>query len=599
MANPKAHSRGDKIGKGVSRLRFLSHSIYFKLIVFLLCITVPLLGILVASNWYAIQVVRSQVSQTYQHQAAFYTQNTDRGLSEADRYLSSLQSANADLELMIYAQNDDDYHLAQMRLYHKMLKDISLYPAIDAFFYYNAGRQAITIIDSSLTSYSHKQGIAKFVESAARQPGQYDTDDLSTWMVKNIMGEYYFIRLLKVDDIYLGAWVNANRLLESYALQSGEDVNIPAYVNENGSVITTNYSVPVSSINYQQILDGYTDQSGSEKYTVVGDISSKGEYALVNVIPDDAILAQLPFFQWFFLVLSLACIALLPVYLYFLKRIFWKPFSVMLTAMKRIRNGNLDERIPPTQTSNEFQTVNDTFNEMMEQIKGLKIRYYEEHINRQKETLLALQLQVKPHFYLNSLNMIHTLAKKQDYTLIMELSMCLVRYFRYMFQSSTFVSLADELYHVQNYLKIQELRFPGSFRYEIQVPEFLTSAPVPSLLIQGFVENTIKYAVTLDETAFLSIRGELAGDDSTDRCLKITIEDDGPGFSQDILAKIETGEKITDNTGEHLGIWNIRRRLQLLYPGKSRLVIGNAQPHGAKIEIILPLAPENDKEVLP
>ena len=81
--------------------------------------------------------------------------------------------------------------------------------------------------------------------------------------------------------------------------------------------------------------------------------------------------------------------------------------------------------------------------------------------------------------------------------------MCLVHYFRYMFQSNTFVSLADELYHVQNYLKIQELRFPGSFRYEIQVSELLASAPVPSLLIQGFAENTIKYAVTLMKRPFI------------------------------------------------------------------------------------------------
>ena len=83
------------------------------------------------------------------------------------------------------------------------------------------------------------------------------------------------------------------------------------------------------------------------------------------------------------------------------------------------------------------------------------------------------------------------------------------------------------------------------------------------------------------------------------RALKVIIEDDGPGFSQDILAKIETGEKIVDNGGEHLGIWNIRRRLLLLYQGKSRLSIGNAQPHGAHIEIILPFSPENEKEALP
>jgi two-component system sensor histidine kinase YesM len=264
----------------------------------------------------------------------------------------------------------------------------------------------------------------------------------------------------------------------------------------------------------------------------------------------------------------------------------------MLSAMKHIRDGNLEARIKPYPTSDEFQTVNDTFNNMIDQIHELKINIYEEKINRQKSELKHLQLQINPHFFLNSLNIIHTLARAKDFELIQEMTLCLIQYFRYMFRSNlTFVMLKDELQHVRNYIRIQELRFPESLSFQLEAPEFLLNTPVPPLIIHTFVENTIKYAVTLDDPVKLAVKIELM----ENNCIKITISDSGKGFKEDILKELKAGHSIIDEQGEHIGIWNVQRRIQLLYKDQAKITLANGKPKGALIEIILPLEIDNSE----
>ena len=285
------------------------------------------------------------------------------------------------------------------------------------------------------------------------------------------------------------------------------------------------------------------------------------------------------------------------IYIYFqiplstllLRRIFRKPFSVMAASMHRIQEGNLEERICTEHMSDEFSTVSCIFNEMMDNIRDLKIKIYDEEINRQNETLVYLQMQVKPHFYLNSLNMIYTLARNNDIALIKDLSMSLIRYFRYMFNESTFVTLVAELEHIRNYLRIQAFRFPDSFDYSMEIDDTLRNACVPYLLIQNFVENSMKYAVSLDEKAELRILINPAGE-SHER-FTIRIEDNGPGFPENVLDKIRNGEIIWRDDRKHLGIWNSCRRLHLLYHGTAKIEFENLRPHGALINITLPVNP--------
>lgn len=189
---------------------------------------------------------------------------------------------------------------------------------------------------------------------------------------------------------------------------------------------------------------------------------------------------------------------------------------------------------------------------------------------------------------MNSLNILFNLAQVKNYELIQEMTLCLVRYFRFMFQSNlTFVSLREELQHVRNYVRIQELRFPASLTCSIDVPDFLENIPIPPLVIQSFLENSIKYSVTLEEPVYISVSIDLK-ENGLNPYIEIVIGDTGKGFSEHVLSMIRSGNTVHDEQGEHIGIWNVQKRLQLLYGGKASISCYNGYPQGAVVEIKLP-----------
>src|SRR5690606_16872282 len=116
-------------------------------------------------------------------------------------------------------------------------------------------------------------------------------------------------------------------------------------------------------------------------------------------------------------------------------------------------------RVEMGESSEEFQMLGQSFNSMMDEIQTLRINVYEEQISKQKEELQRLQLQVKPHFFLNTLNIIYNLAKVKSYERVQEMTISLINYFRFMFRSNTsFVMLHEDLEHTRNFLRIHSLR---------------------------------------------------------------------------------------------------------------------------------------------
>ena len=168
--------------------------------------------------------------------------------------------------------------------------------------------------------------------------------------------------------------------------------------------------------------------------------------------------------------------------------------------------------------------------------------------------------------------------------------MYLVKYYRYMLTSNTsFVPLGNELEHIRNYLNIHRLKSPDSLQYNISVPDFLLNTPVPPLLIHTFVENSIKHSNCSDKLLNINITASLKAVDGEDR-MHILIEDNGCGFSTDILKKLNNNEKIVDEIREHIGISNIRNRLSILYKSKASISFENSSKGGAVVLLDIPLS---------
>jgi sensor histidine kinase YesM len=172
--------------------------------------------------------------------------------------------------------------------------------------------------------------------------------------------------------------------------------------------------------------------------------------------------------------------------------------------------------------------------------------------------LAFLKSQVNPHFLFNSLNNICSLArKKSDETenAIIKLSQIM----RYMLQDSKDerVSLDKELEYLQSYIELQRLRLPDTVKISYSTegrPDLLSIEP---LLLIPFIENAFKHGVSYKDASEIKIRLVCHS-----RTLSFTVEN-----------HIAKHQDETVEQGSGIGLKNVKRRLELLYPGKHQLTL--------------------------
>lgn len=117
-----------------------------------------------------------------------------------------------------------------------------------------------------------------------------------------------------------------------------------------------------------------------------------------------------------------------------LQRQVLKPVSVITCGMQSLRQGNFGVTLPVPEIRNEFSDMTVTFNFMSSEIQNLKMKLYEEKLDKARMELDYLTLQIKPHFYLNCLNVIYSLNLSGRTELVSQMTSYLMIYFRYLFQ---------------------------------------------------------------------------------------------------------------------------------------------------------------------
>ncbi|MDX1941442.1 MAG: histidine kinase [Saprospiraceae bacterium] len=171
---------------------------------------------------------------------------------------------------------------------------------------------------------------------------------------------------------------------------------------------------------------------------------------------------------------------------------------------------------------------------------------------KKEAELSALKAQLDPHFLFNSLNSLYSLALDGDVrtpAAILKLSDSM-RYMLYECNAPQ-VSLAKELAYLQNYLDLQELRNSKADSFQFETNIYNNKLQIAPLLFIPFVENAFKH-----------------GERNSIRIQLITKE-------KELLFSVENHKKNKQpELNEHhngIGLQNIRRRLELLYPGKHQL----------------------------
>ena len=173
--------------------------------------------------------------------------------------------------------------------------------------------------------------------------------------------------------------------------------------------------------------------------------------------------------------------------------------------------------------------------------------------------LKALKAQINPHFFFNTLNSIYSMALDKDDRLpgtVLQLS-DLMRYFLYVSRDN-FILLEKDLTVVKEYIALQKLRSNAQLDIETKISGEISDQQIAPLLLITFLENAFKH-------------GAKGSSGNTFIKLDIKVEKNKLNFT------LENNKGIIDevNTGDHngLGLENVKRQLELLYPGKHLLNI--------------------------
>jgi two-component system LytT family sensor kinase len=186
----------------------------------------------------------------------------------------------------------------------------------------------------------------------------------------------------------------------------------------------------------------------------------------------------------------------------------------------------------------------------------------------------SLRRQIEPHFLFNALNTVAALVREQRnndaVSMIAGLSDCLRRVLEGGGKQE--VTLGEEVEFLKKYLEIQKLRFADRLDVQVEVPEELCAAQVPSLILQPMVENAIKHGIS-QRARGGSIR---IGASRRDGVLTLRVYNDGPTLPVD-----------WESTRSGIGIPNVRTRLQSLYGPDCELRMSN-QREGVEVSLSVP-----------
>lgn len=177
--------------------------------------------------------------------------------------------------------------------------------------------------------------------------------------------------------------------------------------------------------------------------------------------------------------------------------------------------------------------------------------------------LKALKSQINPHFLFNSLNSIYSLARKESNQVpekLVQLS-DLMRHVIY--ESDTdFISLEKELEMIQNYIAMQNLRSVVDKNIVFNIEGDINGKKIAPLLFLPFLENSFKHGVKGGASnSVVTINLKVS-----DKDLRFDIEN-SKGQPTDLFATKYKG----------IGIENVRKRLELIYPDRHQLKISDSE----------------------
>lgn len=556
---------------------------YFALLAMILAAALLVTGII---NQYFATTFRRQELANHVTALENYNSQLYATMSAIRTSTSNMINQDSTFDEMQYLTEYDEHMMAKREIFARLGTHLIQYPQIESCFAYSSHSGDFLYRDREDIDYFSRLDLMNDIRGWLAA----ETTELSSdWHVHTSGEETYLVYLYHNETAYAGCLIKISGILTEALLK---ETGAGAAFLQNGSVAETTGDIQPGAEEPEMLLaSGHYQQDGKTYYIAVAPIG-KTEFTITCLTPSDTKMS-VPMYVVLWAIVGFLAVVI-PAIFALSAFSFTRPVRALVGVMNQVADGDLSARVQVENLSKlqEFRLIGESYNRSLEQISALTNENLERQKAYQKAQLNALQMQINPHFLMNSLNIMYIASCARKSRIVQEMCLHLSGYYRYSMSSNRdLVPLAEELRFTEDYLHIMKLRFENAFSYEVAVPPFLKNALVPPMIMKIFVENSVKYAVTPQRQVELLIQAELLSE-GDNACLKLVIEDNGPGYPPEMLGTQE--EIFRYDTDRHTGIRNVYDRIRLLFGREAQLRLGSRKDGGASTWILIPLRMEEE-----
>jgi len=330
----------------------------------------------------------------------------------------------------------------------------------------------------------------------------------------------------------------------------------------------------------------YTEKDGN---IIFSTFDQQEPLSIIKVVPKSEVITSILPTVYTGLILGLVSLLVSVAISAILSSVISKP---VVGLARRVKNIELESLIleEDEESADEVKVLEHHIAAFIERIRQLIRNEYDITLQSKTAQINALQAQINPHFLHNTLQLIGSISLSQGGDEVYRISESLSSLMRYSMDfKEPFVSLDEELKHLDNYLFIQKERFNDRMSVSFSISPAVRSALIPKLLLQPIVENSFMHGFETKSGSWkLSIIAF-----SDEEKLHIIVKDNGSGMEpleveriNRELKALRTGALISSmTTSEHIGLMNVNERIRLTSSIDDGVTVRSIKGEGTTIEL--------------
>ncbi len=536
----------------------------FKILMLLIILVIPLNIVSLIVSTVMIRDARTSIINSVRSTIRTYTDNIDQIIYNTNSTLYELNERDSDFLTLIDGQNDLSYQLSKTGLTKTIRNKQTLSPMADYFYFYQDSLGDLLVIPHNSSSFDD------FLYSN----NYFDKDQLShaSWHLATIDGTPYLTKISANGSLYYGAFIQLENAVS----------DIYEYLN-----------YPIKAISFTEEVPSPTASYINDRRAIIISVKCSRAGLYLNLIFDSSILvSSISGWRWFLIGIIILYIILVPLLYRYIRSWVIAPLARLNTAHRQLQSGEENYRITQGSDSAEFEQAYASFNSMAESLQNLRLEKISNELARKQMLLDNLQLQIRPHFLLNTFNLLYSMIQTKKTQPAQEMILYLSQYFRYLFQYNKELELFSKEWElILQYLKVSRFQHPDAFTFQYELDPEINLVRIPPLLLHNFFENILSHALVHGQVVHIMFNGFY--DNGT---VTFQIADDGQGMSDKDVEIINAGNYEDYSRGFHVGLRNSITRIKYFYNQQGSIHVDSAINEGTIFTITFPYNLEEDTD---